>query len=228
MGQQFNTLSDDGPMKTTVTAAARAFAELGRDFYTRGWVLGTSGNFSAVVSERPLKLAITASSVSKGAIGPADVLTVDTAGAAVGGAKKRGVRPSAETLLHVAVVRTLGVGAVLHTHSVWSTALSELHATEGGLRLTGFEMLKGLEGVQTHQHVEWLPIFDNDQDMRRLAGEVEAMLRASPEVHGFLLRGHGLYTWGDDLAQARRHIEIFEFLLETTGRLLTRSTPWRS
>jgi len=208
-------------MTTTVPAAARAFAELGRDFYTRGWVLGTSGNFSAVVSDRPLRLAITASSVSKGSIRPANVLTVDDAGVPVAGRKGTPGRPSAETLLHVAVVRTLGAGAVLHTHSVWSTSLSELHAAEGGVRLSGFEMLKGLERVRTHEHTEWLPIFDNDQDMSRLARRVEAVLRKSPDVHGFLLRGHGLYTWGDDLPQARRHVEIFEFLLETTGRLLT-------
>ena len=208
-------------MTTTVPAAARAFAELGRDFYTRGWVLGTSGNFSAVVSDRPLRLAITASSVSKGSIRPANVLTVDDAGVPVAGRKGTPGRPSAETLLHVAVVRTLSAGAVLHTHSVWSTSLSELHAAEGGVRLSGFEMLKGLERVRTHEHTEWLPIFDNDQDMSRLARRVEAVLRKSPDVHGFLLRGHGLYTWGDDLPQARRHVEIFEFLLETTGRLLT-------
>ncbi len=108
---------------------------------------------------------------------------------------------------------------MLHTHSVWSTVLSELHGPEGGLRLAGFEMLKGLEGVRTHQHTEWLPILDNDQDMPALARRVEAMLEQSPAVHGFLLRGHGLYTWGDDLAQARRHVEILEFLLETSGRL---------
>jgi methylthioribulose-1-phosphate dehydratase len=80
-------------------------------------------------------------------------------------------------------------------------------------------MLKGLEGVATHQHSEWLPILDNDQDMPRLATRVQATLEEFPAAHGFLLRGHGLYTWGNDLAQARRHVEIFEFLLETTGRM---------
>lgn len=197
-------------------AVARAFQEIGRDFYARGWVLGTSGNFSAVVSRDPLRLAITASSVSKGAIRPSDVLVVGADGAPV---TKRAPRPSAETLLHVAVVRTRGAGAVLHTHSVWSTMLSERHAPDGTLQLGGFEMLKGLEGVRTHQHTERLPIFENDQDIPALARRVEAALDRSPALHGFLLRGHGLYTWGDHLAQARRHVEIFEFLLETTGRM---------
>lgn len=207
-------------MKQALHTVARTFREIGRDFHTRGWVLGTSGNFSAVMSRQPLKLAITASSVSKDAIQSSDVLVIGAGGTPVGTTRGRsGGRPSAETFLHLAVARTRGAGAVLHTHSVWSTMLSELHGVDGGLKLSGFEMLKGLEGVRTHQHTEWIPIFDNDQNIPALALRVEAMLKRSPAVHGFLLRGHGLYTWGGDLAQARRHVEIFEFLLETTARL---------
>jgi len=205
-------------IKPNLPAVARVFREIGCDFHTRGWALGTSGNFSAVVSRNPLKLVITASSVSKGAIRLTDVLEIDADGVPVG--NKRG-RPSAETALHIAVARTREAGAVLHTHSVWGTLLSELHGSEGGLGLSGFEMLKGLQGVRTHQHTEWVPIIDNDQDIPALARRVEAMLEQSPAVHGFLLRGHGLYTWGDDLAQARRHVEILEFLLETSGRMQT-------
>jgi methylthioribulose-1-phosphate dehydratase len=79
-------------------------------------------------------------------------------------------------------------------------------------------MLKGLEGVKTHEHREWIPVFRNDQDIPALAGKVEAELDRDPASHGFLLAGHGLYTWGEDLAQARRHIEIFEFLFAVMGR----------
>ncbi len=203
-------------VRPTLPRLARALGEIGRDFYARGWVLGTSGNFSAVVSRDPLRLAITASSVSKGAIRPRDVLLIDEAGIAV---RKGPGRPSAEAVLHVAIARARGASAVLHTHSVWSTTLSELHGPTGGLHLAGLEMLKGLEGVRSHEHREWLPILDNDQDIGALAGRVHAMLVSSPSVHGFLLRGHGMYTWGDDLAHARRHVEIFEFLLETVGRM---------
>ena len=205
----------------TLPAVARAFHEIGRDFHARGWVLGTSGNFSTLISRKPLKLIITASSVSKGDIQPADVMTVGANGAPVGKSGTYGVRPSAETALHVAVVQSRGAGAVLHTHSVWSTMLSELYGADRGLRLSGFEMLKGLEGVLTHEHTEWVPILENDQDIPALARRVETVLEQSPAIHGFLLRGHGLYTWGDDLSQARRHIEILEFLLETTGRMQT-------
>lgn len=189
---------------------------MGRDFHARGWVLGTSGNFSVVLSREPLRLAITASAVSKGDLQSKHVLTIGPDAAST---RKSGGRPSAEAHLHVVVAQNRGAAAILHTHSVWSTILSERHAAAGGLTISGFEMLKGLEGVRTHQHSEWIPILDNDQDMPRLARRVEATLAQFPAAHGFLLRGHGLYTWGDDLAQARRHVEIFEFLLETIGRL---------
>ena len=80
-------------------------------------------------------------------------------------------------------------------------------------------MLKGLDGVTTHEHREWLPILENDQDMARLRRAVAAVARAThPDAHGFLLRRHGLYTWGRDLAEAERHVEILEFLLEVIGR----------
>jgi methylthioribulose-1-phosphate dehydratase len=202
-------------MKRTSAAVARTFREIGRDFYARGWVLGTSGNFSAVVSRRPLRLAITTSGVSKGAITASHILQIDANGAPVG----RNGHPSAEAPLHATVARVRGAGAVLHTHSVWSTMLSEVYSGARRLELSGFEMLKGLEGVRSHDHTEFIPILDNDQDIRRLAGVVEATLMASPAAHAFLLRRHGLYTWGDDLAQARRHVEVLEFLFETTARL---------
>jgi len=127
-------------------------------------------------------------------------------------------KPSAETLLHVAIVRAAGAGAVLHTHSVWSTILSDYHIGAGGFFIEGYEMLKGLEGVNTHEHREWVPIVENSQDMKALASEIGGMLDTSPKIHGFLIRRHGLYTWGTDLAQAARHVEILEFLLESVGR----------
>ncbi|MGH9794273.1 MAG: methylthioribulose 1-phosphate dehydratase [Candidatus Acidiferrales bacterium] len=185
-----------------------------RGFYQRGWVLGTSGNFSAVLSRQPLRLAITASGVDKGQLDEAQILEVNDRAAVLSGHGK----PSAETLLHLAIIGGRCAGAVLHTHSVWSTILSESFAADGGIAISCFEMLKGLEGVRTHQHREWLPILENSQDMPALAAQVTATLGAHPECHGFLLRRHGLYTWGVDLEQAARHIEILEFLLEVIGR----------
>ena len=187
----------------------------GRRFDQRGWVLGTSGNFSAVVSRDPLRLAITPSGASKGELAAEAILEVDEEGRVLNGSPDK---PSAEALLHLEIVRHRGAGAVLHTHSVWGTIASDRHAAESGISIEGFEMLKGLEGIKTHEHREWIPVIENDQDMTRLARTVRELLTSQPACHAFLLRRHGMYTWGDTLAQAVRHVEIVEFLLETVQR----------
>ena len=188
---------------------------VGRNFYQRGWVLGTSGNFSAVISTRPFRLVITPSAAHKGRLQPRAFLQLDAKGRVLG---KAGGRPSAETALHLEIVRSRAAGAVLHTHSVWSTILSERHARDGGLAIAGLEMLKGLEGVRTHQHQEWVPILENDQDMSRLAARLRETLATHSAAHGVLFAGHGLYTWGRTIPEAERHVEILEFLLEVTAR----------
>lgn len=193
---------------------AEELAELGKRFYARGWVLGTSGNFSAVTSRDPLRLAITSTGLDKGALTAAQFLEIDGATKVLKGEG----RPSAESLLHLAVVRCANAGAVLHTHSVWSTVLSSTYASRGGIAIEGYEMLKGLEGVRTHQHREWLPILENSQDMVALAQKVSTTVRDFPGIHGFVLKEHGLYTWGADLREAKRHVEILEFLMEVLVR----------
>jgi methylthioribulose-1-phosphate dehydratase len=205
------------PASLLAQAAAR-LAELGRDFHARGWVLGTSGNFSAVLGDDPLRLAVTPRGADKGRLDPEQILEVDGRGAPLDGMG----RPSDEIRLHLAVVRARRAGAVLHTHSVWATLLSESHSAEGGLAIAGYEMLKGLAGVTTHEHREWVPILENTQDWEAAAPAVEALLRERADVHAFLIRGHGLYTWGRDLTEARRHLEVLEFLLEVVGRAARR------
>jgi len=128
-------------------------------------------------------------------------------------------------VLHLAIVRSRGAGAVLHTHSIWSTILSGDAAGGSGLAIEGYEMLKGLDGVRTHDHREMLPIVENTQDWTAAAPQIEAVLQQHPAAHGFLIRRHGLYTWGRDLAAAQRQVEIFEFLFEVMGR--KRGMAWQ-
>jgi len=193
---------------------AASLAEAAKGFYQRGWALGTSGNFSAVVSLEPLRLVITSSGVDKGRLTTDQFVQVDGDGKVVAGEG----RPSDETKLHLTIVRHQPAMAVMHTHSVWSTTLSALFIGDGGIGISGYEMLKGLAGVRTHKHQERLPILDNSQDMDELARELEDILSWRPDAHGFLLCGHGLYTWGGSVDEARRHVEILEFLLEVVGR----------
>ena len=143
------------------------------------------------------------------------ILEIDGSGTILQGAEGK---PSAETLLHLEVIRSKSAGAVMHTHSVWTTVLSDYHHERGGFHIEGYEMLKGLSGVTTHRHREWVPILENDQDMPRLAAVLGERLAANPGSHAVLLRGHGLYSWGATIDEAERHVEVFEFLLEAAGR----------
>ena len=202
-------------MAESFQQSAALLAEISRTLYARGWVLGTSGNFSAVVSRDPLRLAISPSGVDKGSLSADRILLIDEHAKVV---SEHSAKPSDECPLHIRVALERGAGAVLHTHSIWSTTLSDLHAADGGVSLEGYEMLKGLAGVRTHEHREWLPIIENSQDMTTLADTVSRVLRENAGIHGFTLRRHGLYTWGKDLAEAKRHCEIIEFLLEAIGR----------
>jgi methylthioribulose-1-phosphate dehydratase len=203
-------------------SVAVQLAVVGRHIYERGWALGTSGNFSAVVSKDPLRLAITTSGIDKGLLEPRDIVEIDSRGEVVHGSGT----PSAETPMHLAIVRSRGAGAVLHTHSIWSTILSDAGANGGSvLTIDGYEMLKGLDRVRTHEHAESVPIVENTQDWDGAAPRIESLLRQHPAAHGFLIREHGLYTWGRDLAEAKRHVEILEFLFEAMGR--KRGMTWQ-
>jgi len=200
---------------------------IGKEFHGRGWSLGTSSNYSVVVSRDPLQLLVTVSGKDKSALKRDDFVHVDSEGHVADGSGKKS---SAETLLHCVIAELIpSVGAILHTHSPWGTVLSgaELSAGAGigNLRIAGYEMLKGLDGITTHDTHEDVPIFANTQDMRELSARIREVFSGCdvaaagrPPVHGFLISRHGLYTWGRDLAEARRHIEIFEFLFECVAK----------
>ena len=210
-------------MTVDFTDAADRLIRIGQRLDARGWVLGTSGNFSMVMDDAPLRLAITRSGTQKGDLSVNDILEVGSEGNAIG--TMAGL-PSAETRLHLEIIGARPAAAVLHTHSIWSTLLSDRYATRGGVAIQGYEMLKGLAGVTTHEHREWIPVLENDQDMARLATRVASTLREYPDCHAFLLRRHGLYTWGATVPEAVRHVEIVEFLLESVGR--KEAASWRS
>lgn len=201
-------------------AAIRALQDVSALLYERGWAFGTSGNYSIVLDRAPLRLLVTASGKDKRRLADGDFVIVDADGATIPG---QAAKPSAETLLHTTLAGAIdSVGAVLHIHTVWNTLLSDFFFERGFLAIRGYEMLKGLAGIDTHACEVRVPIFDNTQDIPALAGQVRARLAGENASlrHAFLIRGHGLYTWGRDLAEARRHVEILEFLFEVSGRRL--------
>jgi methylthioribulose-1-phosphate dehydratase len=128
-------------------------------------------------------------------------------------------KPSAETGLHLVLYKARpAAGAILHVHTVWNTLLSGIHEPAGHVDLSGYELLKGLSGVATHEHVEQVPILRNSQNYAQLTRQLEAALIRYPAAHGVLLSRHGLYTWGESVAEARRHLEALEFLFEVEAR----------
>ena len=154
--------------------------------------------------------AVTISGRDKGQLTADDIMVVDLHGHAVG----TDARPSAETALHVHIYRRFGdAGAVLHTHSHTQTVASRLFAGRGVVRFEGWELQKAIAGTTTHDSVLDVPVFPNTQNMAELVQAVDAWLDAGKPLHGYLIDGHGIYTWGRDMAETRRHLEAFEFLL---------------
>ncbi len=182
--------------------------EAGRFLYGRGWSPATSSNYSARLSAT--EALLTVSGKHKGQLGLDDVLATDLSGNSL----EPGKKPSAETLLHTQLYNWRPeIGAVLHTHSVNATVLSRLTPGES-IEFEDYELQKAFSGVSTHESTVRVPIFDNDQDIERLAAKVQPWLDAHPDCAGYLIRGHGLYTWGARMSDALRQIEAFEFLFE--------------
>jgi methylthioribulose-1-phosphate dehydratase len=194
-------------------SCARALMEAGRQLYNQNMVPATSGNLSARLANG--NLAITVSGRHKGKLTEHDVMQVDTSGASLDDR-----RPSAETLLHVKLYeRFPEARVVLHPHSANATVLSRL--CDDWLVLRDYEILKAFPGIDTHASSVNIPVFDNDQNIARLADKVDACLATMDHPQGYLIRGHGFYTWGNSMEDALRHVEAFEFLFDC--ELRTRS-----
>jgi methylthioribulose-1-phosphate dehydratase len=196
------------------TALAKALCGAMGEIHRRGWCDGTGGNFSCVLEADPIRLLMAPSGVHKGSVAPIDLIQVNREGHVVLGNGKA----SAETALHLEIVKTCGAGAVLHTHSQAGTLLSQWACRQGRLELSGLEMLKGLDGIKTHDCSVDVPVLANNQNLSELSAQARPLLRDAP--HGLLIAGHGLYAWGRNLGSAMRHLEILEFLLEQRWRQL--------
>ena len=195
-------------------------AEAGRTLGALGWTPATSSNFSMRLDAG--HAAVTISGRDKGRLGIDDIMVVDLAGKAIG----TDARPSAETALHTQIYRRFPeAGAVLHTHSRTQSVASRWFAARGLVRFEGWELQKAIAGYTTHESALDIPVFPNTQDMDVLVGRVDAWLDAGRPLHGYLIDGHGIYTWGRDMPETRRHLEALEFLLNCELDLLRLRGP---
>lgn len=188
-------------------AESAALCDTCHRFGARQWCLATSGNFSVRVDESHCLITQSGKDKSRLAVDDLMVCTID------GRPVDATLTQSAETALHARLYQHgPAIAAVLHTHSVDATVLSRL--ADSRVVLRGFEMQKALRGITTHESEVSIPVFDNAQDMADLVSQLEEQLAQDPDgVPGFLIRGHGLYAWGESLAEATRHLEGFEFLI---------------
>jgi methylthioribulose-1-phosphate dehydratase len=187
-----------------LTDVAGPLIEAGQRMDARNWVPGSSGNLSARLTDETI--AITRSGVHKGRLKPDDIIEVNLDGHPA----VTGIKPSAETLLHCQLYRLFApIGAVLHGHSVAATVLS-MHSSE--IQFSGYELIKAF-GYTTHETDVRLPVYDNDQDIARLAEWIEPFLRRDPPI-GYVIRGHGVYAWGTSVEHAFWRLEALEFLLQ--------------
>jgi len=187
---------------------ARAIADAGRRLGAQGLTPATSSNFSMRIDAD--HAAITISGRNKATLNPDDIMVIDMHGRPVG----TSAQPSAETLLHTQIyARFPEANAVLHTHSRTQTVASRLFAGSGTIHLEGYELLKAIAGHTTHETRLDVPVFPNTQEMPELVERVDAWIASGQPLYGYLIDGHGIYTWGRDMAEAERHIEAFEFLL---------------
>lgn len=178
-----------------------------RELAARGWTPATSSNFSIRLNDN--YVAITVSGCDKGKLTESDIMVVNFDGQAIASPQT----PSAETLLHTQLYRRFPeVGCVLHTHSLIQTVVSRLYGGACHIRFEDYELLKAFRGQTTHTTEMDLPILANNQHIPTLAAQVDVLLDNGP-LWGYLIEGHGLYAWGADMAEARRHLESFDFLL---------------
>ena len=183
----------------------QSLIDAGRLFHARGWVPATGGNFSERLQGG--QMLITASGCHKGELAPEHFLIATLDGKPIDGTRKA----SYETLLHCQIyLHDAKAGSVLHTHSIANTVLSRKLKK---IVLSGYELLKVLPGVTTHDVTVEIPVFENDQDIARLSATVDAYMKQH-ETHAYLIAGHGLYAWGANAAQARHRVEALEFMFE--------------
>lgn len=203
-------------LQTTLRPLQTELTNVIRFLHRQGWTPATSSNFSHRLPAHLLPnipaCLISVSGKDKEHWTADDFLIVDNTGLPVFDTSHR---PSAETILHtMRYQNNPGIQCILHTHSVNGTVLSRHYGKQGIIEFSGYEILKGFSGIHTHDTTVRIPIFPNSQNIAALSKEVEAWLATHPNTPGFLLEGHGLYTWGATIADARRHVEVFEFLFE--------------
>lgn len=184
--------------------------------HQQGWVPATSGNFSALTDDN--KVCITVSGTHKGRLSHEGFMQLDLSGSSQDPVDHKTRKPSAESLLHLQLYKRFeNVKAVLHVHSPNATIISNMY--DGWITLNGYELLKAFSGIDSHESKLVVPVFANNQDMQILARQVNDYLVDNSPVYGYLIKGHGLYVWGESVDETVNYLEAFDFLFACELRM---------
>jgi L-fuculose-phosphate aldolase len=157
-----------------------------------GYFIGTWGNVSVRVPEG---FIVTPSRVEYAVIEPGDLVTVSLEGIVVEGHRL----PSSETEIHRAVLtKKSGVGAIIHSHSPYATAVSCLQQSIS-VFVEDMSQIIGGEVRCTH----YVPAGQH----QKIAEEVGKTIG---EENAVLLANHGVLCCGHNLAEALVANQILE------------------
>jgi methylthioribulose-1-phosphate dehydratase len=189
-----------------------SMVDLIRWINARGWSPGTSTNYSFLHPDLDDVVVISKSGIDKAIFCSDDFMHVDLKGEATN--SYIGIKPSAETLIHTTIYNLFPeTRFILHTHSKAATLMSYINLEFGFVEFSGYEVLKGLPRISTHDTTVRIPIFKNTQDMFRFSSQLPTY-QVSLQNNAFLMEKHGIYVWGNSLEQAKRFLEIYEYLLD--------------
>ncbi len=194
--------------------AVNVLNDLKIKLYNKGWFPATSGNLSYKLHENPLMFAITSSGKDKGTVTHEDVIFVDENAKPV---EKTKLKPSAETKIHSQIYQKTDAGCIIHIHTVNNNFISSLYFEDGKVKLKDMEMIKALDIWEENAEVE-IPIIENYFDLDKLA--LEAGKSINQKIPGILIKNHGIYSWGRNEFEAKRHIEAFEFMFDLMKNLI--------
>jgi L-fuculose-phosphate aldolase len=167
--------------------------EAGMRMLHKGLVIGASGNISIRISGED-KIVITPSQIKYDKIGVNDIVVVDFKKNVLEGDRS----PSVETGMHIGVYETRpDVGAIVHTHSVYASAIASLGKTippflDDIVLMLGGEIEVAEYGIPGSKEL------------------AENAVRALGKKNAVLLANHGSLSCGKNLEGAFVNAELVE------------------
>lgn len=194
---------------------AQALAKLVRDLNSTGHNPATSGNYSLRMSELKEYALVSESGIDKNLFHENNLLPVNIQTTQIHPDYiSTGRKSSDETDIHLCIFRATKAQCVLHSHLLESLLFANLYPGQDFITISGMELLKGLKGIKTHETQVQIACFENTQDITTLATKIESVLTQNPQTYAVMLRHHGIYVWGDTVKDAKRHLEVFEYLFK--------------